>query len=401
MKIRYFKLLPILFGIMLTLFSSHLFAQQMDSAMLCRGPYYTEEEGRAALKRFAATYNDRATWEKRADRIRKGILEGSKIMELPKNTPLKPLIHSKRTYDGYTVENVAFESLPGFYVTGNLYRPAQRQSSYAAILSPHGHGSDPRFGESVQKRCATLARMGAIVFAYDMVGMGDANQCSHKHPQALTLQTQNSIRAIDFLLTLPGVDPKRIGITGESGGGTQTFLLTALDKRIAVLVPVVMVSAYFFGGCSCESGMPIHKSADHQTSNVEIAALAAPRPMLLVSDGKDWTKNTPNDEYPYIRKVYRFYGKESQVQNIHLPEEGHDYGISKRIAMYPFMARHLKLDLNKVTNDKGEINESFVKVEERPVLEVFNQKHPRPAYAIKGDDAVNSMLKSATSKLIE
>lgn len=388
--------LLISFGIMLTLLSSHLFAQQIDSAMLCQGPYYTEEGGRAALKRFAATYDDRKTWEKRAERIRKVILEGSKLMELPKNTPLKPITHSKRTYDGYTVENIAFESLPGFFVTGNLYRPVQKQSSYAAILSPHGHGTDLRFGESVQKRCATLARMGAIVFAYDMVGMGDAGQCSHKHPQALTLQTQNSIRAIDFLLTLPGVDPKRIGITGESGGGTQTFLLTALDNRIAVSVPVVMVSAYFFGGCSCESGMPIHKSADHQTSNVEIAALAAPRPMLLVSDGKDWTKNTPNDEFPYIRNVYRLYGRESQVQNIHLPEEGHDYGISKRKAMYPFMARHLKLDLEKVTNNKGEINESFVKAEERQVLEVFNQQHPRPAYAIKGDDAVNNMLKSGT-----
>lgn len=394
MKVHFYRFLLIPFGILLTLLSSYLFAQQMDSAMLCQGPYYTEEEGRAALKRFAATYNDRITWERRADRIRKGILEGSKITGLPKITPLKPVMHSKRTYDGYTVENVAFESLPGFFVTGNLYRPARQQASYAAILSPYGHGTDPRFGESVQKRCATLARMGAIVFAYDMAGMGDAGQCSHKHPQAL--QTQNSIRAIDFLLTLPGVDPKRIGITRESGGGTHTFLLTALDKRIAVSVPVVMVSAYFFGGCSCESGMPIHKSRDHQTSNVEIAALAAPRPMLLVSDGKDWTKNTPNDEYPYIRNVYRLYGKESRVQNIHLPEEGHDYGISKRNAMYPFMARHLKLDLNKVTNNKGEINESFVKVEERPVLEVFNQQHPRPAYAIKGDDAVNNMLKSGT-----
>ncbi len=396
MKVQYHRFLLIPFSIIVTLFSSRLFAQQTDSAMLCQGPYYTEEEGRAALKGFAATYNNRITWEKRADRIRKGILEGSKVTGLPKNTPLKPVMHSKRTYDGYTVENVAFESLPGFFVTGNLYRPAQQQASYAAILSPHGHGTDLRFGESVQKRSATLARMGAIVFAYDMVGMGDAGQCSHKHPQALVLQTQNSIRAIDFLLTLPGVDPKRIGITGESGGATQTFLLTALDKRIAVSVPVVMVSAYFFGGCSCESGMPIHKSRDHQTSNVEIAALAAPRPMLLVSDGKDWTKNTPNDEYPYIRNVYRLYGKESQVQNIHLPEEGHDYGISKRNAMYPFMARHLKLDLNKVKNEKGEISENFVKVEERPVLEVFNQQHPRPAYAIKGDDAVSNMLKSGT-----
>ncbi|MBD0368340.1 MAG: acetylxylan esterase, partial [Flavisolibacter sp.] len=223
-------------------------------------------------------------------------------------------------------------------------------------------------------------------------GMGESDQCNHKHPQALTLQTHNSIRAVDFLLSLPEVDPKRIGVSGESGGGTQTFILTALDKRIAVSIPVVMVSAYFFGGCTCESGMPIHKSKDFQSSNVEIASLAAPRPMLLISDGKDWTKNTPNVEYPYIRNIYKLYGKEDRVENLHLPDEGHDYGINKRKGAYAFFAKYLNLSLNKVTNAKGEIDESFVTVEPRPALEVFNAAHPRPAYAIKGDEAVSQML---------
>jgi dienelactone hydrolase len=368
-------------------------AQTIDTTLLCRGNYFTEAEGKAALERFAATYHNRGEWERRAERIRQGIIQGAGLTRFKANTPLKPIIHSKRVYDGYTVENVAFESMPGFFVTGNLYRPLKKQSSYAVILSPHGHGNTPpRFGADAQKRCASMARMGAIVFIYDMVGFGESNQCMHKHPQALALQLHNSMRALDFLLAQPGADPKRVGVTGESGGGTQTFLLTALDKRVAVAVPVVMVSAHFFGGCTCESGMPIHKSRDHQTSNVEIAALAAPRPLLLISDGKDWTKNNPQVEYPYIRNVYRLYGKEGNVENLHLPDEGHDYGFSKRKGAYAFLARHLNLSLNNIENKQGQIDEGFVTVEQRPAMEVFTAQHPRPAYAVTGDEQVTALL---------
>lgn len=378
--------------------NSPAMGQSIDTTLLCRGNYWTEAEGKAALEGFAATYADRKGWDKRAARIRRGIWEGSGLKALPRHTPLNAQIHSRKVHDGYTVENVFFESLPGFFVTGNLYRPTQSQPSYAGILSPHGHGTDPRFTENVQKRCATLAKMGAIVFTYDMIGMGDSHQCSHKIPRAVTLQTHNSMRALDFLLTLPGVDQKRIGVTGESGGGTQTFLLTALDPRVAVSVPVVMVSSYFFGGCICESGMPIHKSKDHQTSNVEIAALAAPRPMLMISDGGDWTKNTPEVEYPYVKNIYKLYGKEGQVENLHLANEKHDYGPSKRKGAYQFLAKHLGLSLRSVTDASGEIDENFVTLEDRAALSVFDEKHPRPDYAIEGDTAVEQLLLSYSEK---
>lgn len=386
----YILLAVLLFGI-----QRHAWTQTIDTLMLCRGNYFTEEQGKATLQQFASTYRNLEEWESRADRIRKGVLEGMQLTTTKFNTPLKPIIRSKREYTGYTVENVAFESLPGFFVTGNLYRPSKKLTSYAAILSPHGHGKDPRFGESVQKRCAALAKMGAVVFAYDMVGYGESNQCEHKHPQVLKLQMINSLRAIDFLLSLPQVDPKRIGVTGESGGGTQTFLLTALDSRITVSVPVVMVSAHFFGGCTCESGMPIHKSNDHQTSNVEIAALAAPKPMLLISDGKDWTKNTPEVEFPYIKNVYKLYGSESKLENLHLPSEGHDYGFSKRKGAYQFLATHLSLSLKDIMNKNGEIDENFAVVEDAMVLKVFDEKNRMPDSGVRGNEAVSRLLSSS------
>jgi dienelactone hydrolase len=386
---------PVLSSILLLFFSIQLLAQT-DTTMLCQGHYFTEAEGKAALERFAQTYHDQASWEARADRIRQGIWQGLGLTEHFERTPLNPIIHSKQTFDGYTVENIAFESLPGFFVTGNLYRPTEAKSTYPAVISTHGHFQGDNYSartrEDMQKRCASLARMGAVVLAYDMIGYGEANQTIHKHPKALVLQTVNSLRAVDFLTSLPEVDPQRIAVTGASGGGTQTFLLTALDDRIAVSVPVVMVSAHFFGGCVCESGLPIHRSTNHQTSNVEIAALAAPRPMLLVSDGDDWTKNNPDVEYPYIRNIYRLYGKEELVENYHLPDEGHDYGPSKRNAMYRFLARHLDLSLDKIQDDDGKIDESFVTIVPHDQLRVFTDQHPRPKKAIQGDQAASELL---------
>jgi len=364
---------------------------------LCRGHYHSEQAAKEQLARFAESYSNLEQWKQRAQRIREGILRGAELLPLPDKCALNPIVHSKRQFKGYTVENVAFESLPGFFVTGNLYRPQGESGPFAGILCPHGHFRDPngggRFREDMQKRCATLARMGAVVFSYDMVGWGESNQVTHKNPKALTLQLLNSIRAVDFLLSLKDVAPRRIGVTGASGGGTQTFLLTAVDDRVAVSVPVVMVSAHFFGGCRCESGMPIHKSDSHETNNAEIAALAAPRPQLIISDGNDWTKNTPDVEFPYIRNVYRLYGAESLVENLHLPDERHDYGPSKRVCAYKFLARHLKLSLGRVTNPDGSIDESDIKIEKPEAMHVFNPDHPRPAHALNGQAAVEALLK--------
>jgi len=355
-----------------------LYAQK-KKVELCVGYYQTEEEAKKQLERFASTYSDLEEWKKRAEGIRKGIILGSelnKILKKYRNAPFKTIVHNKKSLNGYTVENIAIESKPGFYVTGNIYKPENIKGKIPVILCPHGHWSKPedygRFRTDMQKRCAAFARMGAVVFTYDMIGYGESTQYEHQHPKALQIQTFRSIRVLDYLLSLDYVDKSRVAVTGASGGATQTFLLTAVEDRVTVSIPVVQVSAHFFGGCVCESGMPVHKSRKHETNNVEIAALAAPRPMLIISDGDDWTKNTPEVEFPYIKNIYKLYGAEDKVENLHLADEKHDYGFSKRKGVYQFLAKHLGLDYDKILNDRGEVDESFVTILQMEKLNVFN-----------------------------
>lgn len=359
---------------------------------LCQGKYWTEDEGNLMMKRFAGEWNSLVTWESHADKIRQGIIDGLKINQMPKaGDHINLIITKTHQENGYIVENVAFESFPGFYVTGNIYKPSNPARKNAAILCPHGHWANRRLSAEVQARCASFARMGAIVFVYDMVGYTDSRQVTHDIPIALLLQTWNSKRVLDYLLSREDVDPQRTAITGASGGGTQSIVLTAIDDRIKVSVPVVMVSAHFFGGCNCESGMPIHKSKNHQTNNAEIAALCAPRPMLLISDGTDWTRNTPVIEYPYIQKVYSLYNAEHKVENDHFPAEIHDYGYNKRSAVYPFLAHHLQLNLSKLPYNNG-FDESFVTILPEEELRVFTADHPIPANALSGNEAVLKFL---------
>lgn len=368
-------------------------AAKIKTGMLCQGDYWTEAEGRAFLESQKKSYSTQKDWMKRAELIKRHILKGTGLEKFPRKCPLNPIIGAKRTHEGYQVQNVAFESLPGVYVTGSLYTPLVSKGKLPGIISPHGHWSKPgdvgRYRTDAQKRFAAFARMGAMVFAYDMVGYGQMEELGwkHSHRDALKLQLWNSIRCLDFILEM-GADPEKIACTGASGGGTQTFLLTAIDQRVKVSVPVVMVSAYFFGGCVCESGMPIHKDVGFQTNNVEIAACAAPRPMLLVSDGGDWTKNNPEVEMPHLTYIYQLFGKAELLQNVHLPNDKHGYDLNKRAAVYPFLAKYLGLDLTKAMNADGTVKEDMIVIEEQKTLYPFDAQHPFPSNGIRNNDLV-------------
>jgi sugar phosphate isomerase/epimerase/dienelactone hydrolase len=345
-------------------------------------------EGWAELDRIAAQYKNVAEWEKRKQELKPCLLDALQLSTLPAAPASKPIVTPQRKFDGYTVENIALEILPGLWINGSLYKPAKYKGKIPVILNPDGHWEKQRYRPDCQYRCAALARMGAMAFSYDLFAWGESllqfKVPDHRRSLAMTIQALGAVRILDYLLALKDADTSRVAITGGSGGGSHTVLMAAIDDRIKVSAPVVSLSSYFYGGCPCESGMPIH-SCGGRTDNVEIAAMAAPRPQLIVSDGGDWTDRMPEHDFPYLQKMYSWYGKKENVENVHLPDEKHDFGINKRTAVYEFMAKYLKLDLKAIQDAAGKIDESKITIEPEQALFVFGDKGEKlPANAIMG-----------------
>ncbi|MEJ6981406.1 DUF4974 domain-containing protein [Pedobacter sp. P351] len=356
----------------------------------------TPLQGKQQLDFLSLYYNDTASWEKRRAELKSCMWEALQLSPMPAKPKSKPFTSNKRTFDGYTVENVALEVLPGLYVSGSLYQPLNSKGKIPVILNPDGHFGDGRYRADAQYRCAMQARMGAMAFSYDLFAWGESllqfKTEDHRRALAQTIQFLNSERILDWMLSLKNADPKRVAITGGSGGGSQTMLVTALDNRITLSVPVVMLSSYHSGGCPCESGMGVHLCGGG-TNNVEIAAMAAPRPQLAISDGKDWTQQVPEVEFPFVKRIYSFYGKADAVQNVHLASEGHDYGINKRLALYDFLSENFRLDLRKVQDKTGKIDESKVTIEKYPAMYVFGEKGEKlPPNAIKSFEELEKVF---------
>ena len=349
---------------------------------------WTVEDGWAELDRIASGYSTIADWEKRKALLKPCLLESLQLNDLPAAPLTKPIATAIRKHDGYTVQNIAIEIMPGVYVNGSLYKPEKYRGKIPVILNPDGHWEKQRYRPDCQYRCAALAKMGAMAFSYDLFAWGESllqfKPEDHRRSLAMSFQVMGSLRILDYLLSLKDADPSRVAITGGSGGGSHTILVTAIDDRIKCSAPVVSLSSYFYGGCPCESGMPIHQCGGW-TDNVEIAAMAAPRPQLVVSDGKDWTDHMPEHDLAYMEKIYGWYGMKNNITNVHLKEEGHDFGINKRIAVYQFMAKQLGLDINAIKNKAGAIDESAITIEKEQALYVFGEKGELlPANAVKG-----------------
>lgn len=319
-------------------------------------------DGKKLIAYLSALYHDKSSWELRRDSLRTEVrrrLELDKFLGLC--TAAKPEFSRPRKYDGYTVQNFRLKTLQGKSVCGSIYHPVSK-GKHALIICPNGHFAEGRYNGNQQLRLGTLARMGAICVDYDLYGWGESadevGAEAHHTAEAHVIQIMNGVKILDFMYERKDVDKTRIGVNGGSGGGTQTVLLSVIDPRYTASNPVVSMSSWFDGGCACESGKPIQLSAGG-TCNAELAAMFAPRPMRVVSDGGDWTSTTPVLEYPYLQTIYGYYDAKSQVSNVHLEKEGHDFGKNKRDAVYDFFIRTFKLnskmlDESKVTKESEE-----------------------------------------------
>lgn len=377
------------------------FAKEGDKKYKLQAYQYhlkTVEEGKEQMIALSKLYADRISWEKRRDSLRRCFLTALKLTPIPARPNSKPIVTSIRKFSNYTVQNFAIETLPGLYACGSIYKPLKATGKLPVILNPDGHFSRGRFREDCQYRCAMEAKMGAIACSYDLFGWeGESvlqvDPKDHRRSLVQSIQVLNTERILDYLLTIKDADPTRVAITGASGGGSQTMLMTAIDNRITLSVPVAMLSSYHSGGCPCESGMGIHLCGGG-TNNVEIASMAAPRPQLVISDGKDWTQHVPENELPFLKRIYGFYNDPDLVQNVHLAAEGHDYGLSKRKAMYSFIAGQFHLPVGKVMNNKGEFDESGVTIEKDDALKVFGSRgESLPSNALKGFDTIANVFK--------
>lgn len=389
---------------------------------------------------FAVPSNVKA-WEARREEVRRQMLVALGLWPMPAPTPLNAVIHGKVERPDYTVERVYFESYPGYYVTGSLYRPkraAGDTTKLPVVLTPHGHFANGRFNEvalqnarnqisegaerfesggrfPLQAKCVTLARMGCVVFFYDMIGYADSLQFTHDlahlfdvkddapvtgrpkgifSPQAelnlqsiMGLQTYSSLRALDFVCSLPDVDPTRIGVTGASGGGTQTMILGALDPRVTATVPAVMVSTSMQGGCTCENASLLRID----TGNIEFAAMFAPKPQCLIA-ADDWTKELGTKGLPELQALYKLLGKpENLAAKLNLHFKHNDNFVSRQI-IYQWFNQHLGLGLPAPV-----LEESF---EPLIVAEatVWNESHPIPPRGDEFEQKLLSEIAAASAK---
>ncbi|HWE36349.1 MAG TPA: CocE/NonD family hydrolase [Isosphaeraceae bacterium] len=344
-------------------------------------------------------------WRDRAQHVREQLRVSLGLWPMWPKTPLNPRVYGKLERDGYTIEKVVLETLPGFYLAGNLYRPAGNKNKVPGVLCPHGHWPEGRVNTDVQMRCIRLAKMGCVVFLYDMVGYADSKSFGHAFLDdrlrrwglsLVSLQTWDSIRALDWLTSLPDVDPTRIGCTGESGGGTQTFLLTALDDRVKVAAPVVMVSDYFQGGCVCENAAGLRLGTD----NIEFAALAAPRPMKLVGATGDWTAKTMTHAYPAIRKVYGLYDAADRIE-AEVFDFPHNYNRTSRNAVYRFMDKWLLNNLWSPIeiNNPSRILEGSQTPESPADLFAYDKDHAVPTDFKTPDRLESDLIATAADSL--
>ena len=331
-------------------------------------PRRHEAEGKMMLDWLSSLYNNKEQWEARRDSLRREVRQRLELDAFLDSCTLKPLLSKVRKHDGYTTQNICIELTPGQHLFGTIYA-SLKKGKHALIVCPDGHWPY-RYRKDEQQRLGTLARMGAVCVDFDLYGWGESEkevgEAAHHTSRAHVYQAACGYILLDWMLThRKDIDPERVGVMGGSGGGTHTVLLSLLDDRVTASAPVVHLASHFDGGCPCESGKPVQLSAGG-TCEPELAAVIAPKPLLIVSDDGDWTSSVPYLEYPYLQRIYGFYDAKDKVRNIHLPNERHDFKENKRQAVYDFFIDvfgldRSMLDESKITIEPDEVLKSLYK----------------------------------------
>jgi hypothetical protein len=381
-----------------------------------------------------------AEWAVRREYVIRQLQVALGLWPMPERPPIQAVVHGRVEREDYTVDRVYFESSPGLLVTGSLYLPKAPASSpngtRPTILCPHGHWANGRFhdhgdaemqkqlesgGETdpvggrhpLQARCVQLARMGCMVFIYDMLGYADGSSLTYElahrfdkqRPELsrpdhwglfsaqselrclniMGLQTWNSIRALDWVISRADCDRTRIGCTGASGGGTQTFILTALDDRISAFFPAVMVSTAMQGGCTCENASYLRVG----TGNIEFAALAAPRPIAMTG-ADDWTVDIETKGLPELKRHYAMLGAPDNVQAKYM-KFPHNYNLPSRMMMYDFFNRTLGLGVSAIAE------RPYIPLTQEEAT-VFGEGHPAPDRSESAEVTLLRSLDAASQK---
>jgi hypothetical protein len=343
-------------------------------------------------------FKTRQEWESRKKDVQRKILVSAGLWPMPQKTPLNVHVVEKLDRDGYTIENLYMQTMPGVYFPASLYRPKNKKGPFPAVINPHGHGTGGRMSEKRQARFVNFARQGYIVLAYNMMGYVDNSQMDHKFEDDTAylwsvsvggLQLWNSMRVLDFITSLPEVDTERVACTGASGGGTQTFLISAVDDRVKATAPVCMVSPFFQGGCVCENAPGLR----YDTYSVEIAACAAPMPQILVGATGDWTDMTPDITYPDVRSVYRLTGDEDKLTYFYQEAE-HNYDEFSRAAVYRWFGKWLLDETDPLT-----LRDMDARIEDIETLSVFDDERPMPDDALDEDGVVKTSIERAKQSI--
>ena len=313
-----------------------------------------------------ADLNTREDIEIRQRSIRESILRA--IGGLPERTPLNPKVTGVLKRSGYRIEKVIFESQPAFYVTANLYIPENSRAPYPGILLPLGHEAGGKSNPDWQHLAVTFARNGFVVLTWDPMGQGERIQLydpdlgGSKVIQSTTEHTiagaqclllghsfarhriHDGLRALDYLVSRPEVDATRIGCTGNSGGGTMTAYLSALDNRIKVAAPSCYITSWkslldTIGPQDAEQNLPPFLSDGMDQADFVIAF--APKPYLIASAVQDFFPiGGARQTFGEVKRLYRVMGADEKVHMFEADDK-HGFTLPRRLATYRWMNRWL------------------------------------------------------------